>query len=96
MGKIGGFKEYNRTDESNTIVKDVYQTIMSLRFRYLRKKKRARIEMYGLWNPILSQCPLGNLIDFNDMVHQEEWQGALRYNQQITFLNLQVAYALPL
>jgi glutamate synthase (NADPH/NADH) small chain len=29
-----------------------------------------------------SSCPLGNLIpDFNDMVHQEEWQGALEILQ---------------
>jgi glutamate synthase (NADPH/NADH) small chain len=29
-----------------------------------------------------SACPLGNLIpDFNDMVHQEEWQGALEILQ---------------
>jgi hypothetical protein len=28
------------------------------------------------------------------MVHQEEWQGALEILQQITFQNLQDAYAL--
>jgi hypothetical protein len=38
---------------------------------------------------------LGNLIpDFNDMVHQEEWETALFCSQQITFLNSQVAYVL--
>jgi glutamate synthase (NADPH/NADH) small chain len=39
--------------------------------------------VHGLWNLFShSACPLGNLIpDFNDMVHQEEWQGALEILQ---------------
>jgi glutamate synthase (NADPH/NADH) small chain len=39
--------------------------------------------VHGLWNLFChSACPLGNLIpDFNDMVHQEEWQGALEILQ---------------
>jgi glutamate synthase (NADPH/NADH) small chain len=38
--------------------------------------------MYG-WNPILSQClSIGKFnSDFNDMGHQEEWQGALEILQ---------------
>jgi glutamate synthase (NADPH/NADH) small chain len=37
--------------------------------------------MYGLRNPFChSSCPLGNLIpDFNDMVHQEEWETAFSH-----------------
>jgi glutamate synthase (NADPH/NADH) small chain len=43
-----------------------------------------------------SACPLGNLIpDFNDMVHQEEWQGALEILQATNnFPEFQDAYAL--
>jgi NADPH-dependent glutamate synthase beta subunit-like oxidoreductase len=53
--------------------------------------------VHGLWNLFChSACPLGNLIpDFNDMVHQEEWQGALEILQATNnFQNLQDAYAL--
>jgi glutamate synthase (NADPH/NADH) small chain len=51
-----------------------------------KENKRTRIKLW-IVNPVLySACPLNLIPDFNDMVHQEEWQGTLEiYNQQITF-----------
>jgi hypothetical protein len=51
---------------------------MSLLSVIKKIKLRTRIKMYGLLESVLPQClSIGNLIpDFNDMVHQEEWQGA--------------------
>jgi glutamate synthase (NADPH/NADH) small chain len=44
-----------------------------------KEEIKSKDQMYGLRNPFChSSCPLGNLIpDFNDMVHQEEWETAL-------------------
>jgi hypothetical protein len=47
MGKIGGFKEYSRTDESNIAVAE--RSVIE------RKNKRTRFKMYGLWYSFLSQ-----------------------------------------
>jgi len=80
MGKIGGFKEYSRTDESNLPVKERvanYKEFTIPLDKTKIKQQGSRCMDCGI--PFChSACPLGNLIpDFNDMVHQEEWQSAL-------------------
>ncbi|WP_264520786.1 glutamate synthase subunit beta [Flavobacterium sp. N1994] len=80
MGKIGGFKEFGRTDESNLPVKERvanYKEITIPLDKTKIKQQGSRCMDCGI--PFChSACPLGNLIpDFNDMVHQEEWQSAL-------------------
>ena len=84
MGKIGGFKEFTRTDESNvTVVERVsnYNEFTIPLSKEKIKEQGSRCMDCGI--PFChSSCPLGNLIpDFNDMVHQEEWQGALEILQ---------------
>jgi glutamate synthase (NADPH/NADH) small chain len=84
MGKIGGFKEYNRTDESNVLVKERVSNYNEFTIPLAKnkiKEQGSRCMDCGI--PFChSACPLGNLIpDFNDMVHQEEWQGALEILQ---------------
>jgi len=79
MGKVGGFKEYKREDESNVIVKkrvrNYKEFTISLKEETL-KHQGSRCMDCGI--PFChSACPLGNLIpDFNDMVHKGEWQKA--------------------
>jgi glutamate synthase (NADPH/NADH) small chain len=84
MGKIGGFKEYDRTDESNVLVKERVSNYNEFTIPLAKnkiKEQGSRCMDCGI--PFChSACPLGNLIpDFNDMVHQEEWQGALEILQ---------------
>ncbi len=79
MGKIGGFKEYNRQEEGNCMiterVKNYKEFTIPLPERDLRKQG-ARCMSCGI--PFChSGCPLGNLIpDFNDFVYRGEWQKA--------------------
>ena len=79
MGKLGGFKEFKREDESNIIVKkrvrNYKEFTISLKEEAL-KHQGSRCMDCGI--PFChSGCPLGNLIpDFNDMVHKGEWQKA--------------------
>lgn len=80
MGKIGGFKEYNRADESNLVVQERVTNYNEFTIPLAKdkiKEQGSRCMDCGI--PFChSACPLGNLIpDFNDMVHQEEWQSAL-------------------
>ncbi len=80
MGKIGGFKEYTRTDESNLDVLERVSNYKEFTISLPEKKVKeqgSRCMDCGI--PFChSSCPLGNLIpDFNDKVHQEEWQSAL-------------------
>lgn len=80
MGKIGGFKEYERTDENNFAVIDRlsnYDEFTIPLSKVKIKEQGSRCMDCGI--PFChSSCPLGNLIpDFNDMVHQEEWENAL-------------------
>ena len=81
MGKIGGFKEYNRQDEHNIAVKDrvtnYKEFTIPLKEEEL-KKQGSRCMDCGI--PFChSGCPLGNFIpDFNDMVHKGEWKKALK------------------
>ena len=80
MGKIGGFKEYSRTDESNFVVQERVSNYNEFTIPLAKdkiKEQGSRCMDCGI--PFChSACPLGNLIpDFNDMVHQEEWQSAL-------------------
>ncbi len=79
MGKITGFKEFKRQDESNQPVdkrvKDYNEFTIPLSESEITKQG-SRCMDCGI--PFChSGCPLGNLIpDFNHMVHQGEWQKA--------------------
>jgi glutamate synthase (NADPH/NADH) small chain len=84
MGKIGGFKEYTRTDETNIeVAKRIsnYNEFTVPLSKEKIKEQGSRCMDCGI--PFChSSCPLGNLIpDFNDMVHQEEWESALEILQ---------------
>ena len=79
MGKVGGFKEYKREDESNVIVKKRVRNYKEFTIpleEEALKHQGSRCMDCGI--PFChSACPLGNLIpDFNDMVHKGEWQKA--------------------
>ncbi|MDH5414311.1 MAG: glutamate synthase subunit beta [Flavobacteriaceae bacterium] len=80
MGKLGGFKEYERQDESNVAVEsrvsNYKEFTIPLKEEEL-KKQGSRCMDCGI--PFChSGCPLGNFIpDFNDMVYQGEWKKAL-------------------
>jgi len=79
MGKIGGFKEFERKNESNIEVQERVQNYkeftIPLKEQEL-KEQGSRCMDCGI--PFChSGCPLGNLIpDFNDMVHKGEWKKA--------------------
>jgi glutamate synthase (NADPH/NADH) small chain len=80
MGKIGGFKEYNRADESTVDVVERVSNYNEFTIPLNKEKiKEQGSRCMDCGIPFChSSCPLGNLIpDFNDMVHQEEWQKAL-------------------
>ena len=79
MGKITGFKEIERQDETYTSVidrvKNYKEFTVPLKYKEITKQG-SRCMDCGI--PFChSGCPLGNLIpDFNHMVHQGEWQKA--------------------
>ena len=80
MGKIGGFKEYSRADESNVAVVERVSNYNEFTIPLSKEKiKEQGSRCMDCGIPFChSSCPLGNLIpDFNDMVHQEEWESAL-------------------
>ncbi len=79
MGKVTGFKEIERQDETYTSVIDRVKNYKEFTVPLLDKeitKQGSRCMDCGI--PFChSGCPLGNLIpDFNHMVHQGEWQKA--------------------
>ena len=79
MGKITGFKEFERQDETYTSVKDRVKNYKEFTISLSEKdlsKQGSRCMDCGI--PFChSGCPLGNLIpDFNHMVHQGEWKKA--------------------
>ena len=79
MGKITGFKEIERQDETYTSVIDRVKNYKEFTVPLKDKeitKQGSRCMDCGI--PFChSGCPLGNLIpDFNHMVHQGEWQKA--------------------
>jgi len=79
MGKITGFKEFERKDEVYAPVKDRVKNYNEFTVALSEKeiaKQGSRCMDCGI--PFChSSCPLGNLIpDFNHMVHQGEWQKA--------------------
>ncbi len=81
MGELGGFKKYERKQETNSAVKDrvkhfkEFTSPLSIKEQ---QKQGSRCMDCGI--PFChSGCPLGNLIpDFNDMVHKGEWEKALK------------------
>ncbi|RXP52270.1 glutamate synthase subunit beta [Lutibacter sp. HS1-25] len=82
MGKIAGFKEFERQDENNIAVKERIQDYKEFTIPLKTKdieKQGSRCMDCGI--PFChSGCPLGNLIpDFNDMVHKGEWRKALSF-----------------
>jgi len=84
MGKIGGFKEYTRSDENNVDIKERVSNYNEFTIPLPKDKiKEQGSRCMGCGIPFChSSCPLGNLIpDFNDMVHQEEWESALEILQ---------------
>jgi len=79
MGKITGFKEFERHDESNMPVKERVKNYNEFTIQLSEKEQTeqgSRCMDCGI--PFChSGCPLGNLIpDFNHMIHQGEWQKA--------------------
>ena len=81
MGKLGGFKEYARVDETNLAVAErishYREFTVPLKNQEL-SQQGARCMDCGI-SFCHSGCPLGNLIpDFNEMVHQNEWESALK------------------
>lgn len=80
MGKITGFKEFERKDETYISIKERVQHYkeftVPLKVDEV-EKQGSRCMDCGI--PFCqSACPLGNLIpDFNDMVHQKKWKKAL-------------------
>ncbi|MCT4698675.1 glutamate synthase subunit beta [Tenacibaculum haliotis] len=79
MGKVTGFKEFERQDETYTAVKDRVKNYKEFTVALSEKdleKQGSRCMDCGI--PFChSGCPLGNLIpDFNHMIHQGEWQKA--------------------
>jgi len=80
MGKVTGFKEFERKDETNLKVKDRIHNYKEFTVPLKTdeiEKQGSRCMDCGI--PFChSACPLGNLIpDFNDMVHKGEWERAL-------------------
>jgi glutamate synthase (NADPH) small chain len=79
MGKVTGFKEFKRKDETYKPVKDRlthYNEFTKPLSKTEITKQGSRCMDCGI--PFChSGCPLGNLIpDFNHMVHQGEWKKA--------------------
>ena len=79
MGKVTGFKEFERKNETYNSVKDRVKNYKEFTVPLSEKdltKQGSRCMDCGI--PFChSGCPLGNLIpDFNHMVHQGEWQKA--------------------
>jgi len=84
MGKIGGFKEFTRTDESTILVAERISNYNEFTVSLPKEKiKEQGSRCMDCGIPFChSSCPLGNLIpDFNDMVYQEEWESALEILQ---------------
>ena len=80
MGKVTGFKEFDRIEESLITVKDRLKNYDEFTLPMKGEdieKQGSRCMDCGI--PFChSACPLGNLIpDFNDMVHQGKWKKAL-------------------
>lgn len=85
MGKLGGFKEYKRKDESYLEVEkriSNYNEFTQPLTEENLKNQGARCMNCGI--PFChSGCPLGNLIpDFNHMVYQGNWKKALEILHQ--------------
>lgn len=79
MGKVTGFKEFERKDEKYTAVQERVQNYNEFTIPLSEAEiteQGSRCMDCGI--PFChSGCPLGNLIpDFNHMVHQGEWQKA--------------------
>ncbi len=81
MGKITGFLEFERVDESNKIVEDRLKNYKEFTIPLGEKeleKQGSRCMDCGI--PFChSACPLGNLIpDFNELIYKGEWEKALQ------------------
>ena len=81
MGKITGFKEYERANEKYEAVKDRLKNFSEFTIPLSEKvsqQQGSRCMDCGI--PFChSGCPLGNLIpDFNESIHKNEWRDALK------------------
>ncbi|AOW20348.1 glutamate synthase subunit beta [Urechidicola croceus] len=79
MGKLRGFKEFERIDETNVAVTDRVKNYKEFTVPLKEKDiKHQGSRCMDCGIPFChSGCPLGNLIpDFNDMVHKGEWKRA--------------------
>ena len=81
MGKLRGFKEYNRAEEATLTVKERlknYNEFTVSPSEETLKNQGARCMDCGI--PFChSGCPLGNLIpDFNDAIYKNNWEKALQ------------------
>ncbi|MGB0838028.1 MAG: glutamate synthase subunit beta [Flavobacteriaceae bacterium] len=79
MGKVTGFLEYNRQEESTVAPEKRVESFQEFTIRMSDQEltdQGSRCMDCGI--PFChSGCPLGNLIpDFNHMIHQGEWQKA--------------------
>lgn len=80
MGKLGGFKEFERADEKNVTVKErvkhYKEFTIPLSERDLRNQGSRCMDCGIAF--CHSGCPLGNLIpEFNDRVYNNQWKEAL-------------------
>lgn len=80
MGKITGFKEFERKNEASVSIKKRVQNYKEFNIPLKTKEieqQGSRCMDCGV--PFChSGCPLGNLIpDFNDMIHKGKWKKAL-------------------
>ena len=100
MGKLNGFREFNRETAKKRPVNDRIKDSKELFIKFPVEKLReqgARCMECGI--PFCNwACPVGNLIpDWNDMVYKEKWERAYdRLTLQITSLSLLVEFALHL
>ena len=80
MGKVKGFKEFDRIDEKYLPVRNRLKNYKEFTVKVKKSElesQSARCMDCGV--PFChSGCPLGNLIpDFNDLVYNKKWKDAL-------------------
>jgi hypothetical protein len=59
MGKIGGFKEYDRINEDNIAVQERVSNYNEFTIPLAKEEIKERIKMYGLRNPVSQLMSFG-------------------------------------
>lgn len=80
MGELGGFKKYQRKEETNIAVSNRVKNFQEFtKALPLKEQQKQGSRCMDCGIPFChSGCPLGNYIpDFNDYVHKGEWKKAL-------------------